>query len=90
MPVTLAMLARRRPTWLAAGAVLVALYFAAFELLEIRTPVDERHWHMKASLLARVHPGDGVWLSPEDCPFPAPAGSYYWYAYNDQVPFSLI
>ena len=70
--------------------MLVALYFAAFELLEIQTPVDERHWRMKASLLARVHPGDGVWLSPEDCPFPAPAGSYYWYAYNDQVPFSLI
>jgi hypothetical protein len=87
--VTLAMLARRRPVWLAIGAVVAALGFAAIEFVEIEKPVDERHWGVKASLLARVHPGDGVWLWPEDCPFPAPAGSYYWYAYHDQVPFSL-
>ena len=33
--------------------------------------------------------GEAVWLDPADCPFGAPAGSYYWYAYKDQVPFSI-
>src|SRR5205085_10665560 len=38
---------------------------------------------------AALRPGEGVAVVPDVCPLPASAGSYYWYAYKDQVPFSL-
>lgn len=75
--------------WAGVAGVVVALCFAAVDGERIIDPVDEHHWDTKAALLQRLAPGEGVWVEPDDSPFVAPAGSYYWYAFRDQVPFSL-
>ena len=73
---------------LAATAVIAGIYATA-AILATREVVDESHWGVAAAILVRLRPGEGVWLVPPDSALPAPAGSYYWYAFPDQVPFSL-
>lgn len=79
----------RQRAWIAVAILGLVAVYANHEIAEIRTDVDRTHWQFKQAVLDTLRPKEGVWLQPEDCPFPAPAGSYYWYAYKDQVPFSL-
>jgi hypothetical protein len=79
---------RYRALTIGANVVVVAL-FVALAFSELRKPVDQSHWKFKEAIMSSLQPGEGVWLDPSDCPFVAPAGSYYWYAYKDQVPFSI-
>src|ERR1041385_9210781 len=72
---------------IAVGAALVL--FVGSEIAQLRTPVDGSHWRTAEAIVASLGPGEGVAVVPDDCPLPASAGSYYWYAYKDQVPFSL-
>jgi 4-amino-4-deoxy-L-arabinose transferase-like glycosyltransferase len=71
----------------AVGAALVL--FAGSEIAQLGTPVDNSHWRITEAIVAALGPGEGVAVVPDDCALPASAGSYYWYAYKDQVPFSL-
>ncbi len=80
---------KRYRVWtIGANVVVVALFIAA-AIVELREPIDQSHWKLQEAIMSNLLPGEGVWLQPQDCPFVAPAGSYYWYAYKDQVPFSL-
>jgi hypothetical protein len=80
----------RRYRALTIGAnLLVVAFFCANAYFELHTAVDQSHWKLKQRIMSSLLPSEGVWLDPSDCPFAAPAGSYYWYAYKDQVPFSL-
>jgi hypothetical protein len=79
---------RYRAWTIGANLVVVAL-FTANVFFELRTPIDQSHWKFKEKLMSSLRPGEAVWLDPSDCPFVASAGSYYWYAYKDQVPFSI-
>ena len=80
---------RKYFVWTAGVMVFVAGLYAAYAVSEIDHPVDQTHWRFKEAVLATLRPDEGVWMLPEDSPFVSPAGSYYWYAYKDQVPFSL-
>lgn len=80
---------RRYRAWtIGAGASVVAL-FAGFAVVQLSEPIDQSHWKLQEAVMRALLPGEAVWLDPLDCPFVAPAGSYYWYAYKDQVPFSI-
>jgi hypothetical protein len=82
--------ATRRYTALrAAGIVLVTALFAANAFVDLRESIDLKHWDFKRAIMDNAGPGEGVWLEPSSCPFVSPAGSYYWYAFKDQVPFTL-
>lgn len=71
------------------AAAVIVIAWIAYEWPTLTRPVDERHWALKAELLRRLQPGDAAWVRAEELPVRAPAGSYYWYAFADQVPFSL-
>lgn len=67
----------------------IALVFAFFEIRIAREQVDESHWALKRILHDRLQPGEAAWVRPEEYPQAVPAGSYYWYAFSDQVPHTL-
>ena len=71
----------------AAGALLIVFFIHEMPVL-IREP-DERHWMVKEALHDRLRPGEAAWVRPEEYPMAVPAGSWYWYAFDDQVPFTI-
>jgi hypothetical protein len=80
---------RRYRAWTIGANIVVFALFIGLTFLELSEPVDQSDWKLQEAIMSNLLPGEGVWLQPQDCPFVAPAGSYYWYAYKDQVPFSL-
>ena len=86
--VTIAAVARQ-PRVRAVVAAIIVIGFAAHEWPRLMQNVDERHWQTMSDLQHRLGPGEAAWVRPEELPIAAPAGSYYWYAFADQVPFSL-
>jgi hypothetical protein len=87
--VVLASATKRYRAWTIGANVLIVGLFITNALSELGTPIDQSHWKSKKAIMSRLLPGEGVWLDPSDCPFVAPAGAYYWYAFKDQVPFSI-
>ena len=79
----------RHPRVCGVVAVVIVIGFAAHEWPRLTQAGDERHWQRMSDLQRRLGPGDAAWVRPEELPTAAPAGSYYWYAFADQVPFSL-
>jgi len=70
------------------AGVLVVVFFLHDLGFAIRRP-DERHWEVKQELNRLLRPGEAAWVRPEEYPLDVPAGSYYWYAFDDQVPFTI-
>jgi hypothetical protein len=70
-----------------AAAIVIA--FVAHDWTHLMQPASERHWRTMGDLQRRLGPGEAAWVRPEELPVKAAAGSYYWYAFADQVPFSL-
>ncbi len=70
-------------------AVAIVLAFVSHEWTLMKQRASERPWQAMADLQRRLGPGHAAWVRPEMLPTRAPAGSYYWYAFSDQVPFSL-
>lgn len=79
----------RQPKVRALVAAIIVIGFAAHEWQRLTQNVDERYWQTMSDLQQRLGPGGAAWVRPEELPTAAPAGSYYWYAFTDQVPFSL-
>jgi hypothetical protein len=79
----------RYRAWTIGANLVLAVLFTANVVSELHTPIDQSHWKFKEEILRVLLPGEGIWLHPTECPFVAPAGSYYWYAFADQVPFSI-
>jgi hypothetical protein len=78
-----------RPVARASIAALIVISFVVHEWPRMTQSIGERQWHTMADLQRRLGPGEAAWVRPEELPVAAPAGSYYWYAFDDQVPFSL-
>jgi len=86
--VVIAGLAAGRQVRTILAAVIVAS-FVAHEWKHATTVSGERHWQTMSDLQHRLATGEAAWVRPEVLPTAAPAGSYYWYAFADQVPFSI-
>ena len=78
-----------RPAIRAIVAAAIVIGFVSHEWPRMTQSPSERHWRTMASLQRRLGPGEAAWVRPEELPVAAQAGSYYWYAFDDQVPFSL-
>jgi hypothetical protein len=78
-----------RPAIRAAVAAAIVIGFVAHEWTGMTRSPGQRQWQAMADLQRRLGPGEAAWVRPEVLPAAAPAGSYYWYAFEDQVPFSL-
>ncbi|HSY48868.1 MAG TPA: hypothetical protein VLC46_08660 [Thermoanaerobaculia bacterium] len=78
-----------RPVARASIAALIVISFVVHEWPRMTQSIGERQWQTMADLQRRLGPGEAAWVRPEELPVAAPAGSYYWYAFDDQVPFSL-
>ncbi|HXH40838.1 MAG TPA: hypothetical protein VNN08_19580, partial [Thermoanaerobaculia bacterium] len=78
-----------RPAARTIVAAVIVISFVAHEWPRMTQAPGERRWQTMASLQRRLGPGEAAWVRPEELPTAAPAGSYYWYAFDDQVPFSL-
>jgi hypothetical protein len=70
-------------------AVAIVLAFVSHDWTRVKQRASERPWQAMADLQRRLGPGEAAWVRPEMLPATTPAGSYYWYAFSDQVPFSL-
>jgi hypothetical protein len=70
-------------------AAVIAIAFLAYDWTHIKQPANERQWERMADLQRRIAPGEAAWVRPEELPTAVPAGSYYWYSFADQVPFSI-
>jgi len=81
-------LSERTPVRATVAATIV-IAFVAHEWTHLTQPANERHWRTMADLQRRLGAGEAAWVRPEELPVKAAAGSYYWYAFADQVPFSL-
>jgi len=78
-----------RPAVRAIVAAVIVIAFVAHEWQHVTTSTGERQWRTMADLQRRLGPGETAWVRPEELPMATAAGSYYWYAFDDQVPFSL-
>ena len=70
-------------------AAALAVVFAVHELPLIAKLPDERHWAVKEAIRGLLQPGEAAWVRPEEYPMAVPAGSWYWYSFDDQVPFTI-
>ncbi|HUJ12861.1 MAG TPA: hypothetical protein VL284_03640 [Thermoanaerobaculia bacterium] len=86
---TAALALRRYRIALFALAALAVVAYSAEIVRILRMRIDQSHWVLKAAVLSHLRPGEAAWLQPFDAPFAAPAGSYYWYGFYEQVPFTL-
>jgi len=78
-----------RPVARASIAAMIVISFIVHEWPRMTQSTGERQWQTMADLQRRLGPGEAAWVRPEELPAAVPAGSYYWYAFDDQVPFSL-
>jgi hypothetical protein len=78
-----------RPVARASIAAMIVISFVVHEWPRMTQSTGERQWQTMADLQRRLGPGEAAWVRPEELPAAVPAGSYYWYAFDDQVPFSL-
>jgi hypothetical protein len=78
-----------RPAVRAIVAAVIVIAFVAHEWQHVTTSTGETQWRTMADLQRRLGPGEAAWVRPEDLPAATSAGAYYWYAFDDQVPFSL-
>jgi len=78
-----------RPAVRAIVAAAIVIGFVAHEWPRMTMHIDERQWRTMAELQQRLAPGESAWVRPEELTAATKAGSYYWYAFDDQVPFSL-
>ncbi len=79
----------RQPVVRAIVAAAIVIGFVAHEWTPLMRSAGERSWQTMAALQQRLGPGEAAWVRPEELPAAAPAGAYYWFAFADQVPFSL-
>jgi hypothetical protein len=70
-------------------AAVIAIAFVAHEWQHMTTSTGETQWQRMTDLQRRLAPGEAAWVRPEEWPKATAAGAYYWYAFDDQVPFSL-
>jgi hypothetical protein len=69
--------------------VAMSLYFMAWRELR-RAPEATSYFRDVAWVQRQLRAGDTVWLQPVDAhPIGAEDASYYWFAFNDLIPFSL-
>jgi len=78
-----------RPAVRAVVAAVIVIGFIAHDWPRMTTTTGETQWQTMAGLQRRLGPGEAAWVRPEELPGAVPAGAYYWYAFDDQVPFSL-
>jgi len=69
--------------------VAIVLAFVSHDWTRVKQRASERPWQTMAALQHRLAPGEAAWVRPEELPTAVRAGSFYWYAFSDQVPFSL-
>jgi len=78
-----------RPAVRAIVAAAIVIAFVAHDWQRMTMSPREAHWQTMAGLQRLLGPGEAAWVRPEELPTAVSAGGYYWYAFADQVPFSL-
>jgi hypothetical protein len=77
---------RTQLTMIAAATIFFVL--SAWPLLRLG-PADKAYWARMELLERHLRPGAEVVLDPTAHPIRVRDGSYYWYAFADQVPFAI-
>ena len=74
----------------AAVAIVTSLFFQGIAP-RLRGPRgdDEAYWGFNSYVQRQLRPGETVWLDARLHPVGVPDASYYWFALNDLIPFSL-
>jgi hypothetical protein len=80
----------RRPRTQLAMIATATMFFvvSAWPLLRLG-PGDQAYWARMELLTRHLRPGAEVVLDPTAHPVRVSDGSYYWYAFADQVPFAI-
>lgn len=78
-----------RPAVRVIVAAVIVIGFAAHDWPHVIHDIGERPWQRMTALRRLLAPGEAAWVRPEELPAATAAGSYYWYAFDDQVPFTL-
>ncbi len=89
-----ALLEATRPSLRRVGAAIVAVslvlaLLASTDVIAPPRPQPDSYWRSTAWLLARMRPGDTVWLERPKHPIGIPDAAYSWYGMRDVIVTSL-